>query len=182
MMCGCLPVLLNYYGAKDQTEAAKYWTIRRESYNLLRQHTKNRITACFIEDIIVHPDQLPEFLPKLNAIFARYPSFVYTIAGHAGDANFHIMPLMDLTAESEREAVIRLSDEVFHLVMEYKGSITAEHNDGLVRGPYLELMFGPQMMELFKQVKNIFDPHNIFNPHKKTDANLDYYKQHLRHK
>jgi FAD/FMN-containing dehydrogenase len=168
--------------AKDQTEAAKYWTIRRESYNLLRQHTKNRITACFIEDIIVHPDQLPEFLPKLNAIFARYPSFVYTIAGHAGDANFHIMPLMDLTAESEREAVIRLSDEVFHLVMEYKGSITAEHNDGLVRGPYLELMFGPQMMELFKQVKNIFDPHNIFNPHKKTDANLDYYKQHLRHK
>lgn len=167
--------------AESAEEAAKYWTIRRESYNLLRQHTKNRIAACFIEDVIVHPDQLPEFLPKLNAIFSRYPNFIYTIAGHAGDANFHIMPLMDLTKDSEREAVTRLSDEVFHLVMEYKGSITAEHNDGIVRGPYLELMYGPKVMELFRQVKTIFDPDNIFNPHKKTDADMDYYNKHLRH-
>ncbi len=165
---------------RTETEAKKYWTIRRESYNLLRQHTKNRITACFIEDVIVHPDQLPEFLPKLNEIFSRYPSFVYTIAGHAGDANFHIMPLMDLQKDSEREAVTRLSEEVFRLVMQYKGSITAEHNDGIVRGPYLELMYGPHMMELFRQVKHIFDPLNIFNPHKKTDANMQYYEKHLR--
>lgn len=167
---------------KDVVDAKKYWTIRRESYNLLRQHTKNRLAACFIEDIIVHPDQLPEFLPRLNEIFARYPSFVYTIAGHAGDANFHIMPLMDLTEQSERDAVVRLSNEVFHLVMEFKGSITAEHNDGIVRGPYLEMMYGAEMLELFKQVKNIFDPLNIFNPHKKTDADMNYYKTHLRHK
>lgn len=166
---------------KDQKEASKYWTIRRESYNLLRQHTKNRMAACFIEDIIVHPDQLPEFLPKLNQIFSRYPSFVYTIAGHAGDANFHIMPLMDLTDQTQRDAVVRLSNEVFHLVMEYKGSITAEHNDGIVRGPYLEMMYGPEMLELFRQVKKAFDPLNIFNPHKKTDADMDYYEKHLRH-
>jgi FAD/FMN-containing dehydrogenase len=167
---------------KDAMDAKKYWTIRRESYNLLRQHTQNRMAACFIEDIIVHPDQLPEFLPRLNEIFSRYPSFVYTIAGHAGDANFHIMPLMDLNEQSQRDAVIRLSNEVFHLVMEYKGSITAEHNDGIVRGPYLEMMFGPKIMELFRQTKKIFDPLNIFNPHKKTDADMDYYQKHLRHK
>lgn len=167
---------------KDAMDAKKYWTIRRESYNLLRQHTKNRVAACFIEDIVVHTDQLPEFLPRLNEIFSRYPSFVYTIAGHAGDANFHIMPLMDLNEQSQREAVVRLSNEVFHLVMEYKGSITAEHNDGIVRGPYLEMMYGSEMLELFKQVKNIFDPLNIFNPHKKTDATMEYYEQHLRHK
>ncbi len=166
---------------KNDLDAKKYWSIRRESYNLLRQHTQNRITACFIEDVIVHPDQLPEFLPKLNAIFKKYPSFIYTIAGHAGDANFHIMPLMDLDKPEQREAVRRLSDEVFHLVMEYKGSITAEHNDGIVRGPYLELMYGPQMMEVFRQVKRIFDPLNIFNPHKKTDADFTYYEKHLRH-
>lgn len=166
---------------KNEMEAKKYWTIRRESYNLLRQHTHNRIAACFIEDIIVHPDQLPEFLPRLNKIFAHYPSFIYTIAGHAGDANFHIMPLMDLVEQSQREAVVRLSNEVFSLVMEYKGSITAEHNDGIVRGPYLEMMYGSKMMELFRQVKTIFDPLNIFNPHKKTDADMDYYNKHLRH-
>lgn len=166
--------------ARSEAESKKYWTIRRESYNLLRQHTKNRITACFIEDIIVHPGQLPQFLPRLNQIFARYPSFIYTIAGHAGDANFHIMPLMDLHRQSERDAVVRLSDEVFDLVMEFKGSITAEHNDGIVRGPYLEHMYGPHVMELFRQVKRICDPHNIFNPHKKTDADMAYYTAHLR--
>jgi FAD/FMN-containing dehydrogenase len=76
---------------------------------------------------------------------------------------------------------VRLSNEVFHLVMEYKGSITAEHNDGIVRGPYLELMYGPEVVELFRQVKKAFDPLNIFNPHKKTDADMEYYKKHLRH-
>lgn len=166
---------------KDASESKKFWTIRRESYNLLRQHTKNRVTACFIEDICVHPEQLPEFLPRLNDIFARYPGFIYTIAGHAGDANFHIMPLMDLTREEDRQAVERLSDDVFRLTMEYNGTITAEHNDGIVRGPYLHMMYSPEVMELFRQVKRIFDPLNIFNPHKKTDATMEYFEKHLRH-
>lgn len=166
---------------KNEAESKKYWTIRRESYNLLRQHTKNRVTACFIEDICVHPAELPVFLPELNQIFARYRGFIYTIAGHAGDANFHIMPLMDLTKEDDRRAVESLSEEVFRLVMKYNGTITAEHNDGIVRGPYLHMMFGADVMELFHEVKRIFDPLKIFNPHKKTDATMEYFEKHLRH-
>ncbi len=167
--------------AKTFEEAQKYWIIRRESYNLLRQHNARKVSAPFIEDIAVHPNQLPEFMPKLDAIIAKYPDFVYTIAGHAGDANFHIIPLVDITTAEHRTQILQMSDEVFKLVKEFKGSMTAEHNDGLVRGTFLEFMFGSKVFDVFKQTKQIFDPQNIFNPHKKTDANLKFYTDHIRH-
>jgi FAD/FMN-containing dehydrogenase len=166
---------------KTFEESQKYWTIRRESYNLFRQHNARKISAPFIEDIVVHPDQLTKFIPELNAIIKRYPDFISTLAGHAGDANFHIIPLIDLSTAKHRQQIVEMSNEVFELVKKYNGSITAEHNDGLVRGPFLEHMFGSEMFTIFKQVKQIFDPQNIFNPHKKTDADMKYYTEHLRH-
>lgn len=162
-------------------EAQKYWVVRRESYNLLRQHNARKISAPFIEDIVVHPDQLPDFMPKLDAILNKYPDFVYTIAGHAGDANFHIIPLVDVSEEKHRQQIVQMSDEVFKLVKDFNGSMAAEHNDGLVRGTFLPFMFGDKIFDLFKRTKAIFDPLNIFNPHKKTDADLKFYTDHIRH-
>ena len=70
--------------------------------------------------------------------------------------------------------------EVDELILSYKGSLSGEHNDGLVRGPWLESMYGPEIAALFKEAKTIFDPDNIFNPHKKSDANWDYSFSHVR--
>ncbi len=162
-------------------ESQKYWGMRRESYNLLRQHNARKISAPFIEDIVVHPEQLPSFLPELQNILKKYPDFIATIAGHAGDANFHIIPLIDIETEEHRAQIVSMSNEVFDLVLKYKGSMAGEHNDGLVRGPFLEHMHGTKIFTLFKKVKQICDPQNIFNPHKKTDANMEYYVEHLRH-
>ena len=63
--------------------------------------------------------------------------------------------------------------------LKYKGSITAEHNDGLIRTPYLEKMYGPRIYDLFKQTKHIFDPQNIFNPGKKVGATMQYDMAHI---
>ncbi len=161
-------------------EAEKYWAIRRESFNLLRQHSRGLSAAPFIEDIIVHPGQLPNFLPELTAILDKYPRLIYTIAGHAGDANFHIIPLMDLRRAEQRMIIPKLADEVYGLVLKYQGSITAEHNDGLIRSPYLEKMYGPEVFGLFKRTKEIFDPKNIFNPGKKVGATFDYALAHVK--
>ncbi len=165
---------------KSVLEAQKYWTIRRESFNLLRKHVRGISTAPFIDDIIVHPNQLPEFLPRLNEILKKYPQMFYTIAGHAGDANFHIIPLLDLKLEKNRQAIAELSAKVYDLVLEYKGSITAEHNDGLIRTPYLEKMYGKEMCALFEKTKEIFDPQNIFNPGKKVHGSLQYALDHIK--
>jgi FAD/FMN-containing dehydrogenase len=103
----------------------------------------------------------------------------YTIAGHVGDGNFHIIPLVDPTNPKVAKVIDELSHKVYDLVMQYHGSITGEHNDGLVRTPYVEKMFGPEMYALFIQVKKIFDPHNIFNPGKKVGTTFSDAFAHL---
>ena len=166
---------------KTPKDAEKYWAIRRESFNLLRNKIKGRQTAPFVDDIIVKPDFLPQFLPQLNALFKPYAAdMTYTIAGHAGDGNFHIIPLMDLSSSRARTVISVLMDAVYELVVRYKGSITAEHNDGIVRTPYLERMYGKEVCALFARTKHIFDPHAIFNPHKKVGGTKEYAMAHIR--
>lgn len=164
--------------AKTPGEIEKYWKIRRESFALLRNHVKNKRTAPFIDDIIVNPHDMPVFLPRLQEILSHY-KLDYTIAGHAGNGNFHIIPLMDLDSPFSADVILDLSQKVYALVAEFKGSITAEHNDGIIRTPYLSYMFSPQIIELFAEVKKIFDPHNIFNPGKKVGGSFDYIRAHL---
>lgn len=167
--------------AKTEAEVQKYWTIRRESFNLLRQKIKKLSTAPFIDDIIVRPEFLPEFLPKLESILKEYPGLLYTVAGHAGDGNLHIIPLMNLQEPGDRAMIPKISEKVYALVLEYKGSITAEHNDGLIRTPYLEKMYGQQMVSVFSELKNIFDPKGIFNPRKKVGGTMEYSLSHIKH-
>ncbi len=152
---------------KNAEDAEKYWTIRRESFNLLRKHIRGKRTAPFIDDICVEPQHLPKFLPKLRKILDD-SKLIYTIAGHAGNGNFHIIPLMDMSDGKNRAVIPYLSEKVYDLVQEYGGSITAEHNDGIVRTPYLNKMYSPEVLKLFEETKHIFDKHNIFNPGKKV--------------
>lgn len=163
---------------KTKQGEEKYWGIRRDSFALLREHVKGKRTAPFIDDFIVKPEFLSEVLPKLNAILKEYP-IDYTIAGHAGDGNFHIIPLMDLTKPFSSDIILELSDKVYDLILSYGGSITAEHNDGIIRTPYLEKMYGREIYEIFKKIKNIFDSKNIFNPGKKVGGSKEYIKEHL---
>ncbi|HEU0085922.1 MAG TPA: FAD-binding oxidoreductase [Candidatus Paceibacterota bacterium] len=158
---------LEVHVTKNAVEAEKYWDVRRESFALLRKHVKGLRTAPFIDDIIVRPEFLPKFLPELKEILNKY-DLVYTIAGHAGDGNFHIIPLMDFTKSETTDIILELSDTVYDLVLKYEGSITAEHNDGIIRTPYLAKMYGEKVVALFAETKRIFDPKNIFNPGKKV--------------
>ncbi|MEZ4104310.1 MAG: FAD-binding oxidoreductase [Candidatus Paceibacterota bacterium] len=155
-----------------KAEADKYWTIRRESFKLLRENVKDKHTAPFIDDMSVKPEYLPEFLPELYKILDEY-DLTYTVAGHVGDGNFHIIPLMDFSRPDFVNIIKELSDRVYTLVAKYHGSTTGEHNDGLIRTPYLYKIFSPEMLDIFNEIKNIFDPYKLFNPHKKVDPDMD---------
>ena len=154
--------------------------MRHESFNLLRKHVQGKHTAPFIDDFVILPKFLPEFLPKLDTILAQY-KLTYTIAGHPGDGNFHIIPLMDLKDPKTREIILELSEKVYTLVLEYKGSITAEHNDGIIRSPFLEKQYGTEIVGLFKQTKELFDPLYILNPHKKVGVTKEDIAKYLSH-
>ncbi len=166
---------------RDETaqKSEKFWLMRRYSFQLLRSKVKDKHTAPFIDDLVVNPPYLPQFLPEIRQIIKKY-KLLATIAGHMGDGNFHIIPLMKLEDPNDRAKLLPAMKEVNELVLKYKGSLSGEHNDGLVRGPWLEQMYGPEVVHLFRQAKVIMDPQNIFNPHKKADANWDYSFGHIR--
>lgn len=166
---------------RSPKEAEEYWLIRRESFSLLRNKVKGRKTAPFVDDVSVHPRVLPEFFPKLNAIFEPYgDKMIYNIAGHIGDGNFHIIPLMDFSDAEARAIIPEVAQKVYDLVFEYGGSTTGEHNDGIMRTPFLEQQYGEKVYSLFEEVKNMFDPKNTFNPGKKVGGTLEDVTRYMK--
>jgi FAD/FMN-containing dehydrogenase len=165
------------------TEGAseKFWIMRRYSFQILRSKVKDKHTAPFIDDFIVPPEHLTAFLPQLRAVIKKYKLFA-TIAGHMGDGNFHVIPLMKIEDPAERAKLRPAMEEVNTLVLKYGGSVSGEHNDGMIRGPWLEQMYGEEVLGHMKAIKRLFDPHTIFNPHKKTDATWDFSFKHIRKK
>lgn len=162
-------------------EMDEYWLIRRESFNLLRHKVTGLRTAPFIDDIVVPTECLSEFLPKLYAILEKYKKhMVHNIAGHIGNGNFHIIPLMDLSKKENREVIPKIAQEVYGLVFAYGGSATGEHNDGIIRTPFLQQQFGTDVYRLFEETKRIFDPRGIFNPGKKVGGTLAYAMEHIK--
>lgn len=171
------------YMEEDETEekSKKFWLMRRESFNLLRSKVKDKHTAPFIDDLVVAPEHLREFLPELRQIVKKY-KLLATIAGHMGNGNFHVIPLMKIEEPSERAKLEPAMKEVNELIIKYKGSLSGEHNDGLIRGPWLEQMYSPSVLGYMREIKQLYDPQNIFNPHKKTDATWEYSFTHIRKK
>jgi FAD/FMN-containing dehydrogenase len=166
---------------EDETEKKelKFWIMRRESFNLLRKKVHDKHTAPFIDDLVVPPEHLTEFLPKLREIVNKY-KLLATVAGHMGDGNFHVIPLMKFELEEEKAKIEPAMREVNELVLSYGGSMSGEHNDGMSRGPWLSQQYSAEIMAQFREVKKLFDPKNIFNPKKKTDADWEFSMSHLR--
>lgn len=166
---------------EDETEQEekKFLIMRRESFSLLRSKVRDKHTAPFIDDLVVPPEHLPAFLPELRVIINKY-KLLATIAGHMGDGNFHVIPLMKFEEEKERRKIEPCMREVNALVLKYGGSMSGEHNDGMTRGPWLDQQYSPSIMAHFRSVKHLFDPKNIFNPRKKTDSDWEFSMAHLR--
>lgn len=165
--------------ASTFAKADKFWKMRQESFGLLRSKVKDKHTAPYIDDFVVPIAALEEFLPKIEAIINKY-KLMGTIAGHLGDGNFHVIPLMKIEDPAERAKIEPSMKEVYDLVLSYGGSISGEHNDGLIRGPWLQAMYGDSMLGHMKAIKKLYDPQSIFNPNKKVEATWEYSFSHIR--
>lgn len=163
-----------------ENQEKRYWLVRRESFNLLRKKIRDKHTAPFIDDFVIKPTYIAEVIPQVTDILKKHPEFIFTVAAHVGNGNFHIIPLVDINNPKVRESIPQISDEVYKIIAKYKGSITGEHNDGLIRTPYLKQMYGENVVKLFEETKKIFDPDNIFNPRKKVGGDLKYAMDHIR--
>ncbi len=163
----------------DEKSSAPFWQIRRAALALLRNQISGRYASPFIDDMTVQPKHLTKFIPELRKVIRKY-KLPATIQGHFGDGNFHIIPLMDITGTKDQAKLEPVMRELIPIVLKYGGTMAGEHNDGMVRGSWLPAVFGNDVYNLFREVKEIFDPNYIFNPHKKTDASWEFSMSHVR--
>jgi len=125
---------------------------------------------------------LARFQEYITAVYELFEKNHVDVAlwGHAGDANLHMQPFLDLSQVGDRQVAFRLMDEYYNLVLSLGGSTSGEHNDGRLRAPYLEKVYGPAVYEVFDKVKKIFDPYGTLNPGVKMGVSLDDIKQLVR--
>lgn len=151
--------------AGDAEEQERLWDVRRAAVPIMNRLRGKKRPIPFIEDPIVPPEKLDEFVNAAYGIFDRY-SVVACVYGHAGEGNMHIRPLLDMKDKSDLGKMDSMADEFYEMVLALGGSTTAEHGDGILRVPYIKRQFG-SLYEVFKEIKDIFDPKGILNPGKK---------------
>lgn len=115
-----------------------------------------------VEDVVVPPERLTDLVSLLTDSFVQ-KGVEYILYGHAGDANLHARPFLDLDASSDRRALDDLMEGCFEGVWKMRGSMTGEHGDGMLRAPYVERQY-PRTYWIMREVKEAFDPRNLLNP------------------
>ena len=150
-------------------DQAKVWDVRKAGLGLMMNVPGDAKPLPFVEDTAVSPEKLPQFVKRFDEIVRAHG----TEAGYYGHASvgcLHIRPLINLKDSADVSKMVSISDEISDLVLEYGGSLSGEHGDGLVRSPYNEKMFGSEIYDAFRGVKRAFDPKGIMNPGKIVDA------------
>ena len=170
----------NVRTSTDVDEQDVLWKVRRGAAAIMWMEQGKKKALPFIEDGVVPSDKVSEFIERSYELFDKY-DLDLALWGHIGDGNFHMQPFLDLSNATDRQTVFKLMDDFYQMIFELGGSTTGEHNDGRLRGPYLRELYGSEMYELFRKVKDIFDPHNILNPGVKIDVDKDALKKQLRH-
>ena len=164
----------------DRADEVSAWQLRRNSFLLMRDYNLegHRAFPC-IEDVIVPPGKIGEFVAGILPILEKRTKH-YGFHGHIGDGSLRIVPVFDFTDGKPIDEITGLMEEVFALVKTLGGSISADHSDGIIRTPYLESFYGPEITEVFKKIKEIYDPHNILNPGKKVGGTVADIEKYMR--
>ncbi len=120
------------------------------------------------EDAAVPPEGLGDYLRKFRALLDRY-DYDSTLYGHFGDGCVHCRIDFGLRTSQGLAKMRRFLDDAASLVVEHGGSISGEHGDGQSKAELLPKMFGPDLIEAFREFKSIWDPDWKMNPGKVVD-------------
>lgn len=153
--------------ATDEQSLIRMWGARKNALNRATKLTVgSRKPLGLIEDTVVPADTLYVHAQQLLQMYSEN-KLDYVIYGHAGDGNLHTRPLIDVASQAETQLMDHLANQVFQRVIRSRGTITGEHGDGLARVKYIESVYGPEIYNLFKEIKKLFDPNCIMNVGKK---------------
>ena len=152
--------------SQSLTQAESLWRLREDISETIAQFTPYK------NDIAVRVSAVPQFLKDVDSLVReQYPEFEIIWFGHIGDGNVHLNILKPENLESQLffEQCGSVSNQVFSLVQQYGGSVSAEHGVGLLKKPYLNYSRDPQEIEYMRLIKQAFDPNGVLNPGKVFD-------------
>ena len=167
------------HATTDPREQARLWKIRHSAAAVLWMGQGDKKALPMIEDGVVPIGKLPQFLEGVYQLFKKHKLEI-AVWGHAGNANLHMQPFLDLSKAGDRERIYEIMDDFYDMVLKLGGSTCGEHNDGLLRAPYLKKLYGKEAYGLFGKVKQIMDPQGIFNNRVKLGVDKDYARGLLR--
>jgi FAD/FMN-containing dehydrogenase len=143
--------------------AERLWAIRHAASPILARLPDNRRSLQVIEDACVPVERMGEYIRAVRqAALERDLPFV--LFGHAGDGHVHVNLLPEVGQPGWEERVSSLLEEITETVIRLGGTPSGEHGDGRLRSQAMTRLYGPEIIELFRRVKDSFDPAGIFNP------------------
>ena len=153
------------YGA----DINKIFALRKAGLGLLGNMVGDHKAVACIEDTAVDLNDLPDFIEEFTKIMDKYQQEAVYYA-HAGAGEIHLRPILNLKKSEDVVLFRKITTETAELVKRYKGSFSGEHGDGIVRAEFIPLMIGEENYQLLRRIKKAFDPNNVFNKGKITDA------------
>ena len=143
------------------------WEVRKAGLNIMMSLKGDGKPVSFIEDCAVPLESLAEYTANLTEVFTRHGTRG-TWYAHASVGTLHVRPILDMRRGDATKMRV-IAEEASALVRKFKGAYSGEHGDGLCRGEWIEWQFGPAISGAFRQIKQAFDPDNLFNPGKMVD-------------
>jgi FAD/FMN-containing dehydrogenase/Fe-S oxidoreductase len=150
-------------------DTKKIWALRKAGLGLLGNLPGDEKAVPVIEDTAVDVRDLPAYIRDFNKILATRGLHSVHYA-HAGSGEIHLRPILNLKTEEGNRLFRTIAEDVATLVKKYNGSLSGEHGDGRLRGEFIKRMVGDRNYVLLQQIKQVWDPQNIFNPNKIVDT------------
>ena len=150
-------------------DTKKIWSLRKAGLGLLSNLPGDEKAVPVIEDTAVDVQDLPNYIREFNEILKRYDLYSVHYA-HAGSGEIHLRPIINLKTKEGNQLFRTIAEEIATLVKKYQGSLSGEHGDGRLRGEFIPQMVGEKNYQLFRRIKQTWDPENIFNPGKIVDT------------
>jgi FAD/FMN-containing dehydrogenase len=169
----------NFVRESDPEKQEQLWKLRQTSSWQLGRSENHRKAVPVLDDGIVPVENFEKFMRGIYDLFAK-EKIPVAVWGHAGDANVHMAPMLNLGEVGDRQTAFRLLDEYNKLILSLGGSTSGQGNDGRLRAPYLEKVYGSEVYDLFKKVKQICDPYGTLNPGVKIGVSVDDIKPLVR--
>ena len=147
----------------DRERLETAWDVRSEALLVAGEvRREGRVPVPGVEDVVVPPQGLGRLVKYMTAMFEDR-GLEYVSYGHAGDANLHMRPLLDLSKGSQRRALEEMMEACFEEVWKMGGSMTGEHGDGMLRAPFVGRQY-KECYHVMKAVKEVYDPKGLLNP------------------